>query len=130
VHLEDGHHVAELAAEAAEEREHHLPIPDGVAELGKGSRHGLELAAVVGDAQGLLSEVAEFRLEQERPGLLLAEELVLKIAPRPASGTLPQHQGLLQVAGDSAVDPHQDTTVGLNPCRARREGFVLKDVTS
>jgi hypothetical protein len=101
VHLEDGHHVVELAAEAAKEREHHLPIADGIAELGKGSRHrdarGL-LAAVVGDAQGLLVAVAEFHLEQKRPGLLLAEKLVLEIAPRPASGALPHHQRLLQVA--------------------------------
>ena len=68
VHLEDGHHVAELATEAAKEREHHLSITDGITELGKGSRHRLELAAVVGDARGLLTEVADqFHLEQKRP---------------------------------------------------------------
>ena len=43
VHLEDGHHVVQLAAEAAKEREQHLPIADGIAELSKGSRHRLEL---------------------------------------------------------------------------------------
>jgi hypothetical protein len=63
VHLEDGHHVTELAAEATKEREHHLPIADGIAETGKGCRHWLKLAAVVSDAQGLLAEVAEFCLK-------------------------------------------------------------------
>jgi hypothetical protein len=50
VHLEDGHHVAKLATEAAEKREHHLPIANGVAEFGEGGDHGLKAAAVVGDA--------------------------------------------------------------------------------
>jgi hypothetical protein len=122
--------VAELTAEAAKEREHHLPIADGIAELGKGSRHRFELAAVVGDAQGLLAEVAEFCFEQKRPRLPLAEELVLEVAPRPASGALPHHQRLLQVAENGAVDPCQDAAIGLNPCRARRERFIFKDVTS
>jgi hypothetical protein len=130
VHLEDGHHLAELTAEAAKEREHHLPIVDGIAELGKGSRHRFELAAVVGDSQGLLAEVAEFCFEQKRPRLPLAEELVLEVAPRPASGALSHHQRLLQVTGDGAVDPCQDAAIGLNPCRARRERFIFKDVTS
>jgi hypothetical protein len=33
MHLEDGHHVAEFAAQATEKSEHHLPITDGIAEL-------------------------------------------------------------------------------------------------
>jgi hypothetical protein len=130
VHLEDGHDVVELTAEAAKEREHHLPIADGIAELGKGSRHRFELAAVLGDAQGLFAEVAEFCFEQKRPRLPLAEELVLEVAPRAASGALLHHQRLLQVAGDGVVDPCQDAAIGLNPCRARQESFIFKDVTS
>jgi hypothetical protein len=35
MHLENGHHVAKLAAQASEEGEHHLTITDGVAELCK-----------------------------------------------------------------------------------------------
>jgi hypothetical protein len=130
VHLEDGHHVAELTAEAAKESEHHLPIADGIIELSKGSRHRFELAAVVGDAQGFLAEVAEFCFEQKRQGLPLVEELVLEVAPRSASGALPHHQRLLQVTGDGAVDPCQDAAIGLNPCQARRESFIFKEVTS
>jgi len=39
VQLENGHHVLELATEAAKEGEHHLPISDGVAKLGEGGSH-------------------------------------------------------------------------------------------
>lgn len=116
MHLEDGHHVVELAAEAAKECKHHLPIADGIAELGKRSSHRLETAAVVGHVQGLLAEVAELRFQKKRTGLLLAEEFVLEVAPGPASGTLLHHQGLLQIVGDSVVDPRQDAAVRLDPC--------------
>lgn len=118
VQLEDGHHVAELSVQATEEREDHLPIANGVAELGKGGGHRLEAATIVGDVQGALTEVAKLRLEEERPGLALAEELVLEMAPGTASGGLPQHQRLLQVIGDGVVDPCQDGAVHLRPRRA------------
>jgi predicted N-formylglutamate amidohydrolase len=81
VHLEDGHHVAELTAEAAKERQHHLAIADGVAELSEGCSHGLEATAVVGDAQRLLTKIAELRLEEKSTRLLLAEEFILEVAP-------------------------------------------------
>jgi hypothetical protein len=103
MHLEDGHRVAELAAQATKEHEHHLPIPDGVAELGKGGGHRLETATVVGDVQGVFAEVAELHLEEERAGLLLAEELVLKVAPGPASKKLLIHVKTAQSVCTHAV---------------------------
>lgn len=57
LYLEDGHHVMELAAEAMEEREHHLTHTDGVTKLDEGCSHGLKAAVVVGDAQGLLRKL-------------------------------------------------------------------------
>jgi hypothetical protein len=128
VHLEDGHHVAKLATEAAEEREYHLPIADGVAEFGKGGNHRLKAAAVVGDAQGLLAEGTELRLKEKSTRLLLSEEFILEVAPRVAGGTLPHHQRLLQVARDSAVDPREDAAVRLDPRRAGGERLILEDV--
>jgi hypothetical protein len=94
MHLKDGHHVSKLTVPATEKREHHLPIADWVAELGEGGGHRLEAATVVGDIQGTLAEVVKLCLEEERAGLL-AEELVLEIAPGTTSGELPQHQRLL-----------------------------------
>ena len=87
--------MAELATQTTEEHEHQLPIADGVAELDERGGHRLETATVIGDAQGVLAEVAELRFEEERVGLPLAEELVLEVAPGTASGSLPHHQGLL-----------------------------------
>jgi hypothetical protein len=128
VHLEDGHHVAKLATEAAEEREYHLPIADGVTEFSKGSSHGLKAAAVVGDAQGLLAEGTELCLKDKSTGVLLSEEFILEVAPRVASRTLPHHQRLLQVAGDGAVDPREDAAVRLDPHRVGGERLILEDV--
>ena len=122
--------MAELATQATEEREHQLPVADGVAELGKRGGHRLETATVVSDAQGVLAEVAELRFEEERAGLPLAEELILEVAPVPTSGSLPHHQGLLQIVGDSAIDPRQDDAICLHPCRARGEGLIFENVAS
>jgi hypothetical protein len=130
MHLEDGHHVAKLTVQATEKREHHLPIADWVAELGEGGGHRLEAATVVSDVQGTLAEVAKLCLEEERAGLLLAEELVLEIAPGATSGELPHHQRLLQVIRDGAVDPCQDDAVRLHPGRAIGEGLVIKNMAS
>jgi hypothetical protein len=130
MHLEDGHHVAKLTFQATEKREHHLPIADWVAELGEGGGHRLEVAIVVGDVQGTLAEVAKLCLEEECAGLLLAEELVLEIAPGAMSGELSQHQRLLQVVGDGAINPCQDDAVRLYPGRAIGEGLVLENVAS
>jgi hypothetical protein len=128
MHLEDGHHVAELAIEAAEEHEYHLPIADGVAEFGKGGSHGLEAAAVFGDAQRLLAEGVELHLEEKGTGLLLVEEHILEVAPSVAGGTLPHHQRLLQIAGDGAVDPREDAAVRLDPRRACGERLILENM--
>jgi hypothetical protein len=87
--------VAELAAEAAEEREHHLAIANGVAELGEGRCHGLEAATIVVDAQRFLTKGAELRLEEKSAGLLLAEEFILEVAPCMARWTWAHHQELL-----------------------------------
>jgi len=89
MHLEYGHHVAKLFVQATEKCEDHLSIADRIAELSERGRHRLEAAAVVGDVQGALTEIAELRLEKERTGFALAEELVLEIAPGAMSGELP-----------------------------------------
>jgi hypothetical protein len=46
------------------------------------------------------------------------------------SRELPQHQRLLQVVGDGAIDPRQDGAVHLHPRRAQGEGLVLKNMVS
>lgn len=83
--------MMELAAEAAEKREHHLPIPDGITQFGEGSGYRLKTTTVVSDAHGVLSEVAELRFEEERAGFLLAKERVLEVAPSLARRTLSHH---------------------------------------
>ena len=90
--------MAELAVEAAEEREHHLAIADGVTELGEGCSHGLEAATVVGDAQRLLTKIAELCFEEKSTSLLLSEKLILQVAPCSTCRTLAYHQRLLQIA--------------------------------
>jgi hypothetical protein len=64
MHLQDGHHVAKLAIEAAQQGEDHLTVTDGVAELGEGRGHGLQRAAVVGDGHGVLAKVPELCLQE------------------------------------------------------------------
>ena len=91
MHLEDGHHMAELATQAMEEHEHQLPIADGVAKLSETGGHRLKMAIVVSDAQDVLAEVVELRFEEEHTGLPLAEELVHEVAPGTMSGSLPHH---------------------------------------
>jgi hypothetical protein len=95
MHLKNSHHVTEFTVEAAKERKDHLPIADGVTELGEGGGHGLERAAEVGDGHGVLTEVAELRLQEESPRLLLPEKFVLEVAPRLAGVALADHEGLL-----------------------------------
>lgn len=95
MHLENGHHMTEFTIEATEEGEHHLAVTDGVAELGQRRRHRLQLATVVGDGQGVLTEVAELRLQEKNPRLLLPEKLVFEVAPCLAGVALADHEGLL-----------------------------------
>ena len=130
MHLEGGDHVAELVVEATKKREDELPIADRIAVLDKRGGHRLETAAIVGDVQRTLMEVAKLRLEEERARFAVAKELAFEIAPGMASRGLSQHQGLLQVVGDSVVDPRQDDAVRLRPCWARGEGRVLEDMAS
>jgi hypothetical protein len=61
MHLQNGHHVAVFATEAAEKGEHHLLI----AELGKGGSHSLQLAAVIGDRHGVLAKIAKLRFQEK-----------------------------------------------------------------
>ena len=78
MHLEDRHHVAELAVEPAKKGEHHLAVTNRITELGKRCSHGLQFAAVVGDRHGVLTEVAELSLKEKCMGLSVVDELTLK----------------------------------------------------
>jgi hypothetical protein len=128
VHPEDRHHVLEFSAQATEQGEDHLTIAYRIAKLGERRRHCLKATTEVGDRQGVLTEVAELRLEEEGTRLLLPKKLILEIAPRLPRGALPDHERLLQVAGDGAVDPCQHDAVRLEPGRALGKRLILEDV--
>lgn len=87
--------MTEFTVEAAEEGEDHLAITDGVTELGQRRRHCLQLATIVGDVHGVLTKIAELRLQQESPRLLLPEEFFFEVAPCLACVALADHEGLL-----------------------------------
>ena len=128
MHLEDRHHMAEFTAQAAKERENHLPIANGITELGKGGSHGFKAMAVVGNGQGVLAEVAKLGLEKKSTRLPLSEKLIFKELPGLTSSTFLQHEGLLQVARDGAVYPGENNAVRLRPSRTCGERLVLKNV--
>jgi len=60
-------------------------------------------------------EVAKLSLKVEHMGLMLAEELILEIAPGSMSRDLSQHQWLLQVIRDGAINSRQGGAVCLHP---------------
>jgi len=64
-------------------------------------------------------------LTQQRMGLAVVEELVLKEPPGATSVELMQHQGLAQVVGDGVVDPpRQHRAVHMDPDTAVRQSFI------
>lgn len=73
-------------------------------------------------------EHAELRGEEEGAGLPLAEKLVVEDGPIDAGGGVTEHDLLLQIKGDGAVDPHEDGAVHLYPCRPLGVGRVGEDV--
>ena len=128
MHLQDGDHMAELAVEAAKKSEDHLAIADGVAKLREGRSHGLQLATIVGDAHGVLAEIAELRLQEKGARLLLAKELIFEVRSRLTCPALLDHEGLLEVAGDGGEDPGEHDAVHLDPNGALGQRDVVEDV--
>jgi hypothetical protein len=128
LHLQVRHHVLEFAVEAAEKGEDELLVADRIAEIAEGGSHRLEAAAVISDVEITLFEGPKLGLQEQRAGLPLSEELVLKVQPCGTSSRAAEHQGVLQIVGGGAVDPSDDAAIHGLPGRASRVRDVGEDV--
>jgi hypothetical protein len=109
--------VGEVLVEAADHVQHQGAVGDGLAKIGEGVGHGLELPAVVGDGQITLAEVAELGVEVQCAGLSVPEKLRLDGEPSRLSRATAPHHGLGEVGGDGAVETGADDAVHPRPIR-------------
>jgi hypothetical protein len=128
LHLDAGNKRLEFAIETTKHRQHQAVVTHGVTELGKGTRHGLQTPTIVGDGERTLLERAEFRGEEKRARLPLAEKFIVEDGPGDACRGFPEHDLLLQISGDGAVNPGKDCAVHLHPRRALRVRVVGEDM--
>lgn len=67
--------------------------------------HLFELAAVVGDGEVALAEVAKLRVKEESPSFVILEELGPDGEPIVASRGVTYEHGSTKLGGDGADDP-------------------------
>jgi hypothetical protein len=120
--------VGVAIAEAPEDVEDEHAVLHGAAQIAKGVRHGLHLAAVLTDAEVPLDEGAESCVEAESPGLGVTQELAFDGKPSsPSVRKVPEEA--VEVDGDRPHDPGEHDVVMAHPRGSRRHaGGVAEDV--
>jgi hypothetical protein len=78
---------------------------DRLAKVAEGVSYPFELAAVVDNGEVALAEVAKLRIEDERPGLTVPEELRLNGELGTTSRDVTDEHGIDKFSGDGADDP-------------------------
>jgi hypothetical protein len=124
---QQGTDVREALVEATNHVEDEGAVGDDLSQGSEIVGHLLQTAAVLGDGEIALHEVAKLHLELDRPCLLIAQELGFDGEPGvPGRGAL-GGDDLGEVVGERAEDPGLDNAVHLSPVRRGDRG-VEEDV--
>jgi hypothetical protein len=120
--------VGVAIAEVPEDVEDEHAVLHGAAQITKGVRHGLHLAALLTDTEVPLDEGAESCVEAESPGLGVTQELAFDGKPsNPSVRKVPEEA--VEVDGDRPHDPGEHDAVKAHPHGSRRHaGGVAEDV--
>ena len=107
--------AGETLIETADDVEDESAIRDRLAGIAEGVSHPFELAAVVGDGEVALAEVAKLRVEEESPGLAISEKLGLDGKPGAASRDVADEHDIGKFGGDGADNPRLDDAIHQRP---------------
>jgi hypothetical protein len=106
--------VAVQGTEATKKVQQQGVVGDRLAEITERVRHALHLAAVFVHGEFPLREHVELGVEVECPSLPILEELVLESEPRLTGCVRLITDDVLQLDGDSVVEPRDDHAVHLD----------------
>jgi hypothetical protein len=121
--------VAEPLVEAPNHVEDQRAIGDDLTEGREIIGHLLQLAAVVGDGEVPLDEVAKPRVEVDRAGLAVTEELGLDGEPSMACGGALGGDDLSKIVGERGNDPGLDDAVHPGPVWRGVVWVILEHMT-
>jgi hypothetical protein len=122
-------HELETFIETPQNVQHQSSVLDGLAEVGKGIRHALHLAAVVIDGEGTLAKSAKLGVEEHGAGLAIVEELLFNPEPCcPGGEAVVLMDDVQEVGGDGVEEPREDDAVHARPHRIVGAGVVAEDV--
>ncbi len=120
--------MAVAGAEATQEVQHQGTIGNWLAEIAERVSQALHLAAVFSHGEVPLREQVELGVEVECPSIPIPEELVLESEPRLARSVRLVADDVLELNGDSVVEPREDNAVHEAPGARRRSVVVDEDV--
>jgi hypothetical protein len=107
--------AGETLIETADDVEDESVVRDRLVEIIEGVSHPFELAAVAGDGEVALAEVAKLRVEEESPGLAISEKLGLDGKPGAASRDVADEHDIGKFGGDGADNPRLDDAIHQRP---------------
>jgi hypothetical protein len=126
--LDESLWVTVAGAEATQEVQHHGAVCHRLAEITEGLRQALHLAAVLPHVEIPLGELVELCIEVQGTSVPVPEELFLEGEARLTTRVRLVADDVLELDGDSSVEPGEDHDVHQGPCRGRRGGDVVEDV--
>jgi hypothetical protein len=115
-------------AEATQEVQHQGAVCHRLAEITEGVHQALHLAAVLPHVEIPLGELVELCVEVQGASVPVPEELFLEGEPRLTARVRLVTDDVLELDGDSSVEPGENHGVHQGPGRGRRGGDVMEDV--
>ena len=120
--LEQGHHVAVLLVEAAQDIQNQGAVLDDLTQVPKIICHLLHALTVIGDREIALLEEAKLGVELKRASFTVAAELLIDAQPGDPRGVIPNADRLHQIGVEGAEKPRADHGVHASPSRGGRGG--------
>jgi hypothetical protein len=115
-------------AEATQEVQHQGVVRHRLVEIAEGVRQALHLAAVLPHGEFPLGELVELGIDVKSSSVPIPEELFLEGEPRLMVRVRLVADDVLELDGDSSVEPGEHHSVHQGLGRGRRGGDVVKDV--
>jgi hypothetical protein len=126
--LDESLQVTVAWAEATQEVQHQGGVRHRLAEITEGVHQALHLAAVLSHVEIPLGELVELCVEVQGASVPVPKELFLEGEPRLTARVRLVADDVLELDGDSSVEPGEDHGVHQGPDRGRRGGDVVEDV--
>jgi hypothetical protein len=126
--LDESLQVTVAGAEVMLEVHHQGAVCHRPAEITEGVRQALHLAAVLPHVEIPLGELVELCIEVQGASVPVPEELFLEREPRLTACVRLVADDVLELDGDSSVEPREDHGVHQGPGRGRWGGDIVEDV--